>query len=60
LLLGALAPKYWIWLRAERDESRGGYWRGESSESHNPMDGIGMKQGREGASGIKRQEVEKA
>jgi plasmid stabilization system protein ParE len=24
---------------AERDESRGGYREGETSESHNPMDG---------------------
>jgi hypothetical protein len=43
-----------------RDESRGGYREGETSESHNPMDGFGMKQGREGFGGTKRQEVEKA
>jgi hypothetical protein len=30
----------------ERGESRGGYWEGETSESMNPRDGIGMKQGR--------------
>jgi hypothetical protein len=45
---------------AERDESRGGYWEGESSESFNPMDGFGMKQGRADVGGIRRQEVEKA
>jgi len=28
---------------AERGESRGGYWKGETSESLNPMDGFGMK-----------------
>jgi len=43
----------------ERGESRGGYWEGEASESWNPRDGIGMKQGREDVSGKKRQEVEK-
>lgn len=44
---------------AERGESRGGYWKGETSESLNPMDGIGMKKGREGKGGTKRQETEK-
>jgi len=34
-----------------RGESRGGYWEGETSESMNPMDGIGMKQGRGDVSG---------
>jgi hypothetical protein len=43
----------------ERGESRGGYWEGEASESCNPRDGIGMKQGRGDVSGGKRQEVEK-
>jgi hypothetical protein len=28
---------------AERGESRGGYWKGETSESFNPKDGYGMK-----------------
>jgi hypothetical protein len=43
----------------ERGESRGGYWEGETSESMNPRDGIGMKQGRRDEGGGKRQEVEK-
>lgn len=45
---------------AARGEIRGGYWEGESSESLNPMDGFGMRQGRGGAGGMRRQEVEKA
>jgi hypothetical protein len=28
---------------AKRGESRGGYWRGETSESLNPIDGFGTK-----------------
>jgi hypothetical protein len=44
---------------AERGESRGGYREGEPSESPNPMDGFGMKQGRADEGGKKRQEVEK-
>jgi len=44
---------------AARGESRGGYWKGETSESSNPMDGFGMKQGREDEGGTRRQEVEK-
>jgi hypothetical protein len=44
---------------AERGESRGGYWEGESSESLNPMDGSGTKQGQEDRGGTRRQEVEK-
>jgi hypothetical protein len=47
-------------LGAARGESRGGYWEGETPESFNPKGGFGMKQGREGESGVKRQEVEKA
>jgi len=43
-----------------RGESRGGYWKGETSESFNPKDGYGMKQGREEEGGVKRQEAEKA
>jgi hypothetical protein len=43
-----------------RDESCGGYWKGEPSENLNPKDGFGMKQGRENMGGKKRQEVEKA
>jgi hypothetical protein len=43
-----------------RGENRGGYWEGETSESRNPKGGCGMKQGRGGGSGTKRQEVEKA
>jgi hypothetical protein len=42
-----------------RGESRGGYWEGEPSESLNPLDGFGMKQGRADEGGKKRQEVEK-
>jgi hypothetical protein len=42
-----------------RGESRGGYWEGETSESMNPRDGIGMKQSRGDERGEKRQEVEK-
>jgi hypothetical protein len=45
---------------AERGESRGGYWKGEPSESFNPPDGFGMKQSRADEGGEKRQEVEKA
>jgi hypothetical protein len=45
---------------AGRGESRGGYWKGETSESFNPMDGFGMKQGRGDEGGTRRQEVEKA
>ena len=45
---------------AERGESRGGYWEGEPSESFNPTDGFGMKQGRADEGGKRRQEVEKA
>jgi len=45
---------------AARGESRGGYWEGEPSESLNPRSGSGTKQGQEGTSGVKRQEVEKA
>jgi len=45
---------------AVRGESRGGYWKGETSESFNPMDGFGMEQGREDEGGIRRQEAEKA
>jgi hypothetical protein len=41
-------------------ESRGGSEKGETSESYNPMDGYGMKQGRGSVSGAKRHEVEKA
>jgi hypothetical protein len=48
-----------IAVGAGRGESRGGYWEGETSESFNPRDGFGMKQGREGAGGTRRQEVEK-
>lgn len=44
---------------AERGESRGGYWEGETSESFNPRDGFGMKQGREDVGGTTRHEVEK-
>jgi hypothetical protein len=44
---------------ATRGENRGGYWEGETSESFNPMDGFGMKQGRGGVGGTRRQEVEK-
>jgi hypothetical protein len=44
---------------AGRGESRGGYWEGEASESFNPMDGFGMKQGRGDEGGTRRQEVEK-
>lgn len=44
---------------AARDESRGGYWEGETSESFDPMDGFGMKQGRGDEGGTRRQEVEK-
>ena len=44
---------------AARGESRGGYWEGETSESHNPRGGSGMKQGQEDEGGEKRQEVEK-
>jgi hypothetical protein len=40
-------------------ESRDGYLEGETSESLNPKDGSGTKQGQEGAGGIRRQEVEK-
>jgi len=47
-------------LGAACDESRGGYREGETSESHNPKDGFGMKKGRAGLGGTKRQEVEKA
>jgi hypothetical protein len=43
-----------------RGESRGGYWEGKTPESLNPMDGFGMKQGRKGEGGIRRQEAEKA
>lgn len=43
----------------ERGESRGGSAEGETSESSNPKDGFGMKQGREGAGGMKRQEAAK-
>jgi len=39
--------------------SCGGYWEGEASESFNPKGGFGMKQGRRGSSGGRRQEVEK-
>jgi hypothetical protein len=39
--------------------ARSGYWKGETSESPNPKDGFGMKQGREDVGGTKRQEVEK-
>jgi hypothetical protein len=46
--------------RVERGESRGGYWEGETSESFNPKDGFGMKQGRDVEGGTKRQEAEKA
>jgi len=46
--------------RAEHGESRGGYWEGETSESFNPKDGFGTKQGRADEGGVKRQEVEKA
>jgi hypothetical protein len=42
-----------------RGESCGGYWEGETSESRKPKDGFGMKQGRCGMNGAKRQEVEK-
>jgi hypothetical protein len=45
---------------AERGESRGGYWEGETSESFNPKDGFGMKQGRAGKGGTKRHEAGKA
>jgi hypothetical protein len=45
---------------AGRDESRGGYWEGEPSESLKPIDGFGMKQGRADEGGTNRQEVEKA
>jgi hypothetical protein len=45
---------------AVRGESRGGYWERETSESFNPMDGFGMKQGRADEGGIKRHEAEKA
>jgi hypothetical protein len=45
---------------AKRGESRGGYWERETSESFNPMDGFGMKQGRADEGGKKRHEAEKA
>jgi hypothetical protein len=44
---------------AVRSESYGGYWKGEPSESLNPMNGFGMKQDRKGTSGINRHEAEK-
>jgi len=44
---------------AARGESRGGYWEGEPSGSHNPRGGSGMKQGQEDEGGVRRQEVEK-
>jgi hypothetical protein len=44
---------------AARGESRGGYWKGETSESFNPKDGFGMKQGRGDEGGTRRHEVEK-
>jgi len=44
---------------AARGESRGGYWEGEPSGSHNPRGGSGMKQGQEDEGGVTRQEVEK-
>ena len=47
-------------LGAVCDESRGGYRKGETSESLDPMNGFGMKQGRKEKGGTKRQEVEKA
>jgi len=56
---GALSRALHTAEGAVRGESRGGYWKGETSESLNPMDGFGMKQGREGAGGKRRQEVEK-
>jgi hypothetical protein len=52
-------PTHRLEAGAGRDESRGGYWEGEASESFDPMDGFGMKQGRGGEGGTKRQEVEK-
>lgn len=55
--LGGAAP---LAGGAARGESRGGYWEGEPSESLNPTDGFGMKQGRADEGGRKRQEVEKA
>lgn len=45
--------------RGACSESCGGSERGETSESCNPMDGYGMKQGRESAGGARRHEVEK-
>jgi hypothetical protein len=45
---------------AERGESRGGYWKGETSESFNPTDGYGTKHGREDEGGTRRHEAEKA
>jgi len=39
--------------------SRSGYREGETSGSQKPTDGFGMKQGRGGARGVRRQEVEK-
>jgi hypothetical protein len=44
---------------AARGENRGGYWKGKTSESYNPMDGFGMKQSRGDAGGRRRHEVEK-
>lgn len=41
------------------DESRESYREGETSESPNPKDGFGTKQGREGEGGVTRQKVEK-
>jgi len=46
-------------LRGSRSESYGGSEKGEPSESFNPRDGFGMKQGRADASGTRRHEVEK-
>lgn len=45
--------------KGTRGVSRGGSEKGETSESYNPMDGYGMKQGREDVSGARRHEVEK-
>lgn len=45
--------------RDSHDESRESYRKGETSESPNPKDGFGTKQGRDGMSGKNRHEVEK-